>query len=54
MQDGIATTPIVIDGVIYLSGAYSIVFAFLDHNRLIHMRHAHLVLKEISEATKYT
>jgi len=26
-QDGIATTPIVIDGVIYLSGAYSIVFA---------------------------
>ncbi|MBJ88650.1 MAG: PQQ-dependent dehydrogenase, methanol/ethanol family [Woeseia sp.] len=27
MQDGIATTPIVIDGVIYLSGAYSIVFA---------------------------
>jgi len=25
--DGIATTPIVIDGVIYLSGAYSIVFA---------------------------
>lgn len=27
MQDGIATTPIVIDGVIYLSGAYSIVLA---------------------------
>jgi len=26
-QDGISTTPIVIDGVIYLSGAYSIVFA---------------------------
>ena len=26
-QDGIATTPIVIDGVIYLSAAYSIVFA---------------------------
>ena len=26
-QDGIATTPIVIDGVIYLSAAYSVVFA---------------------------
>lgn len=26
-SDGIATTPIVVDGVIYLSGAYSVVFA---------------------------
>ncbi len=27
MPDGVATTPIVVDGVIYLSGAYSVVFA---------------------------
>ncbi len=27
MSDGVATTPIVVDGVIYLSGAYSVVFA---------------------------
>ena len=27
IPDGISTTPIVVDGVIYLSGAYSVVFA---------------------------
>lgn len=35
IPDGVATTPIVVDGVIYLSGAYSVVFAIDASNGAI-------------------
>ncbi|MDH5344362.1 MAG: PQQ-dependent dehydrogenase, methanol/ethanol family [Gammaproteobacteria bacterium] len=54
IPDGIATTPIVVDGVVYIGGAYSIVYAVDAATGKVLWRHDPEVLKSIGNLPNYS